>query len=308
MVDETTGETVGGVDLEALTRPFPSAALQSRRGGGGMNFTYVDGTTVIHRLIEATNNNFSFAVDRYWSEAGARYAIVTLTLPGIGSRSHIGVQAEQAGQGEDALAKGAITDALKKAATLFGVGLELYGRDLNAIVDDPQDNGRSQRMASISQGAPQGAQIAGVSRGVSPTAAPSSRPGRPGAAPVAQASTEPTERGPYPYDEIFDNGTRMDAINQYLQECQLATGNMGEAIKTVNNYGRTVHKQTDDIVIGTGDWNDRYRKYDVRPKDIGNALAHWVAQESLAGADEAAAAAERDTKGEEEDDWDSNPF
>ena len=62
-------------------------------------------------------------------EGKLSFALVTLSLPGLGSRQHIGVQAVEANSGEDVIAKGAVTDALKKAATLFGVGLELYGPD-----------------------------------------------------------------------------------------------------------------------------------------------------------------------------------
>lgn len=114
---------------DILTRPFPPLAVKQRKIGGGMMASYVDGTTVIRRLNEATGNNWTFTVDKHWIEGQLSYALVTLTLPGCGSRQHIGVQSTDARSGEDAVAKGAITDALKKAATLFGVGLELYGLD-----------------------------------------------------------------------------------------------------------------------------------------------------------------------------------
>jgi hypothetical protein len=69
-------------------------------------------------------------VEAIWSDtmtdgATLMFARVRLTLPGCGSREHIGVQVIRERDGED-MYKGAITDALKKAATLFGVGLELY--------------------------------------------------------------------------------------------------------------------------------------------------------------------------------------
>lgn len=117
-------------NLDVLTQPFPEAAVKERVIGGGMRARYVDGATVIRRLNEATGNDWSFTVDRYWVDGLLGYALVTLTIPGHGSRQHVGVQAQNERSGEDAIAKGAITDALKKSATLFGVALELYGPDI----------------------------------------------------------------------------------------------------------------------------------------------------------------------------------
>lgn len=130
-----------GVDLDKLTRPFPDHAIQTRQGGGNASFKYVEGHTVIHRLNDATGNCWDFDVVRLDSlDLGNGSRLLTaqcrLTIPGLGSREHIGVQKVSDRSGED-LAKGAITDALKKAATLFGIGLELYGSDYEAGEDPP---------------------------------------------------------------------------------------------------------------------------------------------------------------------------
>jgi recombination DNA repair RAD52 pathway protein len=124
------------VDLNKLTEPFPQTAIKQRQGGGGRALSYVEGHTVIHRLIAATENNYSFrvlaietrTVQTQRGTATLVTATVELELPGLGARQHIGVQMVNDAGGED-LVKGAITDALKKAATLFGIGLELYGPD-----------------------------------------------------------------------------------------------------------------------------------------------------------------------------------
>lgn len=132
----------------ALGEPFPATAHKTR-STSGKSLTYVEGHVVIHRLIDATQNQWDFRVISIDSrEVQGRdkqgnprtdllmMATVELTIPGLGSRQHIGVQMVSPGSGED-LVKGAITDALKKAATLFGVGLELYGPDYEAgEVDD----------------------------------------------------------------------------------------------------------------------------------------------------------------------------
>src|SRR6478609_11570926 len=120
---------------DALGEPFPKSALKQRQGQGSRQFTYVEGHTVIHRLNDATSNTWDLQIiDIDTMQLGPKSLVrahVALTIPGLGRREHIGVQAVDERGGED-LVKGAITDALKKAATLFGVGLELYGPDYEA--------------------------------------------------------------------------------------------------------------------------------------------------------------------------------
>jgi len=66
----------------------------------------------------------------------------------------MGVQMVSERGGED-LVKGAITDAMKKAATLFGVGLELYGPDYGDNAQDtPRPAPTQQRPAERAQQAP----------------------------------------------------------------------------------------------------------------------------------------------------------
>lgn len=118
---------------DALTKPFPTEAIKHRQGGGNRRFSYVEGHTVIRRLIEATGNRFNFRVVDFRSTPAPNNqtlhtATVELCIDGLGCRQHIGVQLVADRAGED-LTKGAVTDGLKKAATLFGVGLELYGPD-----------------------------------------------------------------------------------------------------------------------------------------------------------------------------------
>lgn len=128
---------------EALMKEFPREALKQRPGDGGKKaLTYVDGTTVFRRLINATDNNFTVEVlDQEFRDFGTTrngasrillIARVRLTIPEMGSREHVGVQVVNADSGGEDLWKGAVTDAIKKAATLFGVGLELYGPDHEA--------------------------------------------------------------------------------------------------------------------------------------------------------------------------------
>lgn len=132
--------------LSALGKPFPKEAIKTRQGGGGAKFDYVAGHTVIHRLNDATGGMWSWHVksfdfrpagtDRYGKEQHLVVVTGELTIDGLGTRAGIGVQKVTENGGED-LVKGASTDALKKAATLFGVALELYGEDYEDAPPSP---------------------------------------------------------------------------------------------------------------------------------------------------------------------------
>lgn len=125
----------------ALGAAFPRSAIKQREGGRGKKLDYVEGHTIIHRLIDATGNQFDVRIlnidEKRMGESTLVLATVELTIPGLGTRQHMGVQMVHDRGGED-LVKGAITDALKKAATLFGVGLDLYGPDYEAGEIDDQ--------------------------------------------------------------------------------------------------------------------------------------------------------------------------
>lgn len=112
----------------ALRKPFERHEVKQRPAGGGRSVDYVEGHTVITRLIEATGNQFDVKVLKIEQSGELYMATVEVTIPGLGSRQHIGVQLVRDRDGED-IVKGCVTDAIKKVATLFGVGLELYEDD-----------------------------------------------------------------------------------------------------------------------------------------------------------------------------------
>lgn len=119
--------------LQRLSERFTD--IRERRGADGM-VDYVEGADVRERLIEATGGTFDWEildlrfmersqkvtsrgevtdVNAYWMCWGR------LTIPGLGSRDGVGTAPM-----EDAEApKTATTDALKRAASEFGVALHL---------------------------------------------------------------------------------------------------------------------------------------------------------------------------------------
>lgn len=117
--------------VRRLTEPFKPEAIKTRSGGGNTRLSYVEAHTVIRRLNAATGGRWDFQVLHEQQDGDLLKATCRLTIPGLGSREHVGVQKVSERGGED-LHKGAISDALKKCATLFGVGLELYGEDYEA--------------------------------------------------------------------------------------------------------------------------------------------------------------------------------
>lgn len=118
-----------------LEEPFQESEIKQRQGGGNSRFSYVPGELIIRRLNAATDGCWDLRIkaidERPMGNDTLVMATVALTIPGLGTREHIGVQRVSERGGED-LVKGAITDALKKAATLFGVGLHLYDDDAPA--------------------------------------------------------------------------------------------------------------------------------------------------------------------------------
>lgn len=125
-----------------LMRPFPQSALYQRN-----KFTYVQYQQVIRRLIYATGNQFQTDVldlrIEPWTQSSGGHqqvilvATVKLTIPVLqSSRTQMGVQVATVGFGED-MWKGAVSDALKKAAQQFGVAIDLAGADGEDTAPDP---------------------------------------------------------------------------------------------------------------------------------------------------------------------------
>jgi hypothetical protein len=140
---------------DKLGEPFPKSAIKTHP----QNRTqYVEGHVYIHRLIDATDNTWDFKIVRQdfhpygkTSSGNARLLITVigeLTIPGMGTRSGMGVQVVTAETGGEDMWKGALTDAIKTASKLFGVGLELYGPDYESgeiSAPAPQPAARQQR-------------------------------------------------------------------------------------------------------------------------------------------------------------------
>lgn len=137
---------------QVVTRPIPDQLIKQRPGGGGKTLSYLSGSTVIDLLNEAFGYLWSWEQTEQWVQKSEpkfnpKYdkepvpqgpvahvkgkltvylpqedgSVFTIVKTGYGSKAIIGTQMDQ-----ESIFKAAGTDALKKAASLLGIGLELY--------------------------------------------------------------------------------------------------------------------------------------------------------------------------------------
>ena len=135
------------MDVEKLMRPFDESRIRQRVGPGRKALDYISGPDVIRRLLDATDNHFTWNVDRVqlvtqetpngsvsiWVVQG------TLTVGDLGFRSGVGTHLAESAEA----AKAVETDALKRAAIKFGVGLHLYEEDGSHPIPPPQASNRN---------------------------------------------------------------------------------------------------------------------------------------------------------------------
>jgi hypothetical protein len=116
---------------DILTRPFPPEQLRTRRGQNGKQFSYVEAHTVVTRLNEATDYEWTFEVLKHEILADEVIVLGRLVIDGVAKMAFGGSSVTRDSSGKEmSIAddlKAASADATKKAASLFGCGLELYG-------------------------------------------------------------------------------------------------------------------------------------------------------------------------------------
>lgn len=117
--------------IAALSKPFPDNAIEQRAGGGGKMLSYVATETVIRRL-NAVAQTWDFRITDKLVVGTLLVIWGELTIPGLGTRAGTGVQTIPDRPGSEDMWKGAASDCLKKCASTFGVGIDLYGPDLEA--------------------------------------------------------------------------------------------------------------------------------------------------------------------------------
>jgi hypothetical protein len=125
---------------EILERPFDTHLIKSRRGHSGKTFSYVEGAEYIRRLNEAFDGQWSFEIVEHRVKPREVVVVGKLTAEGHVKCAFGGSSVTVSGHTGEPMnladdLKAAATDALKKAASLFGIGLHLYSPD-SAHADD----------------------------------------------------------------------------------------------------------------------------------------------------------------------------
>lgn len=147
---------------DVLCRPFAPEQIKQREGQGGKILSYVEAHSVIARLNEGCDE-WSFEIVEHQILDEEVVVVAKLTANGIMKMAFGGSSITRDREGRavsiaDDL-KAAGSDALKKAASLLGVALELYGAGPPEVVhgrparapspESPNDRLTSRQLSAI---------------------------------------------------------------------------------------------------------------------------------------------------------------
>lgn len=115
--------------------------VKTRPGQGGKSLSYIETHAVIARLNEAADFEWSFDVVKHGVLADEVIVLGKLTIDGISKMAFGGSSVTKDNSGKEvSLAddlKSASSDCTKTCASLFGIGLELYGAPASAVAPAP---------------------------------------------------------------------------------------------------------------------------------------------------------------------------
>jgi hypothetical protein len=130
-ISRITKQGASTMKKDILTRPFAADKIKQRPGQHGKTLSYVDVAAVIERLNEAFDHRWDFEVVSHEVRDTEVVVLGKITADGVtksafgGSAITLDKEGEVVSLADDLKAAG--SDALKKAASLLGVGLEMYG-------------------------------------------------------------------------------------------------------------------------------------------------------------------------------------
>ena len=122
---------------EILDRPFPPELIRHRPGRNGEDVTYLEAHVIVGRLNEAFGGEWSFTIEKHEMLEEEVVVLGRLTAGHISKSAFGSSSITRARAGGKAVSvgddlKSAATDALKKSATLLGVGLTLRASTTDA--------------------------------------------------------------------------------------------------------------------------------------------------------------------------------
>jgi len=138
------------MNRELLEKPFEKEQIKQRKGNFGDTIDYVEAHAVIQRLNDAFEGQWSFEVLSQENNGSQVMVLGKLTAEGV-SKTQFGCSSittnsktgEVVSLGDDW--KAATSDALKKSASLYGIGLHLYGADKKDQPSEHTGKGMSEK-------------------------------------------------------------------------------------------------------------------------------------------------------------------
>jgi len=140
------------MNRQLLEQPFTADQIKQREGGSGRAIDYIEGHSVIQRLNDAFESAWSFEIISHEIHQEEVVVIGKLTAGDL-AKSQFGSSRITRNRDTKEIVsladdlKAAATDALKKCATLFGVGLHMYaakkGNGDNGNSHDTETDGRN---------------------------------------------------------------------------------------------------------------------------------------------------------------------
>ena len=128
------------IKIKDLSQPFDN--IKQRKGNFGQILDYIEASSVIQRLNDVLEGNWSFQIVEFKIGEEEVFVKGQLTVGNIVKQQFGGSQITRKKDSKEIICisddlKSASSDCLKKCATLFGVGLSLYSNG-----HKPQTNGR----------------------------------------------------------------------------------------------------------------------------------------------------------------------
>ena len=139
------------IPLKELSEPFPTDQIRQRKGNFGAMLDYAEASTVIQRLNDVLEGEWSFSILDYRIDPDEVIVHGQLTINGIIHQQFGGSSVTRKSDSGEVISiaddlKAAAADCLKKCASSFGVGLYLYGGSTQG------NNGSNQQRKSNGNG------------------------------------------------------------------------------------------------------------------------------------------------------------
>lgn len=246
--------------LSVVDRPLPKEQIKQRPGKGGMTFSYISADLVIRLLNEAFEHRWSTSiVSNAMHDSTAVVGLELTVWDADGNSIHkqqFGSCEVGRGMGPGEAFKGAASDALKKAATLLGLGLELYEDSDETTAPPARLPQASPRTAPPKPSSPPNASSTPPAPAATPKAPPAPRtpvPPKPGN-PFANSSSTTTASVPAPPKPAAPAGPSAPSVpapprnNPFASASASASGPNPTQMNAMTNLAQRKNLSQSDMI------------------------------------------------------------